>query len=669
MAPPLSGKQKKAQLQEKRHRKAAQAHSATDGAVTSVVAGGEPSSVPIPRFDSHRRVGAGENLDGGHMARRGGGRRGGAGGGGGGGGRPPKMARDTEEKQRDRAEAAVPVRYLEETTREMLVLGYSECGKSEDPREFLPLPMRPPWHKDMSLEALARSEERAYAAWLSEVEGRPGINFFEHNIETWRQLWRVCERSDIVVQVVDARFPLLLSSDALWSYVCVSLGKPMIIVLNKCDLVPRACVEAWVAFLEARTPGTHVVAYKSPQATFKGTRARSAENLRQTRRFLRFVGGLEVTKGGRKVRAKEFFDPDHILTAGLDADPTLDDRGDGGNGEDGGGDGDGESDDDEGSGSSAGAGERGASRAAGAGEEGELREERAPIGLPEDSKKHDTSLMLGFVGNPNVGKSSMINSIFAKKLVSYSRTPGHTKHFQTLFLQKRLQVCDSPGVVFPAQGTSRDLQVLAGLYPVAQLRKPFPVIRYLAERCVPRLHEYYHLPAAREPPNGWSPFTLCEVFSDVKGYHTKGGACDVSRAANHILRFALNGFPPLLTAPPGTPSGSEARRINLDEMIVKIAKRNKDEGNRAKARRTELTAGADDDGHGRDHDGSGGSSGDRDGDEDQEEDDGKWGSTPDTPSYLAKVRGKTVKKNAFAALMNSDSEQESDDDGDDGSED
>lgn len=31
---------------------------------------------------------------------------------------------------------------------------------------------------------------------------------FEKNLEVWRQLWHVRERSDIMVQIVDARNPL-----------------------------------------------------------------------------------------------------------------------------------------------------------------------------------------------------------------------------------------------------------------------------------------------------------------------------------------------------------------------------------------------------------------------------------------------------------------------------
>lgn len=79
------------------------------------------------------------------------------------------------------------------------------------------------------------------------------------------------------------------------------------------------------------------------------------------------------------------------------------------------------------------------------------------------------------IGHPNVGKSSLINSIFGKVVVSTSRTPGliftklyiyicilyiitsksinfigHTNHFQTIHLSKNIRLCDSPGLVFPS---------------------------------------------------------------------------------------------------------------------------------------------------------------------------------------------------------------------------
>ena len=63
---------------------------------------------------------------------------------------------------------------------------------------------------------------------------------------------------------------------------------------------------------------------------------------------------------------------------------------------------------------------------------------------------HTDYLTLGLVGHPNVGKSSLINSIMRRTVVSASRTPGHTKHFQTIHIAENLRLCDSPGLVFPA---------------------------------------------------------------------------------------------------------------------------------------------------------------------------------------------------------------------------
>lgn len=37
-----------------------------------------------------------------------------------------------------------------------------------------------------------------------------------------------------------------------------------------------------------------------------------------------------------------------------------------------------------------------------------------------------------------------------KTVVSASRTPGHTKHFQTIHIASNVRLCDSPGLVFPA---------------------------------------------------------------------------------------------------------------------------------------------------------------------------------------------------------------------------
>ena len=70
---------------------------------------------------------------------------------------------------------------------------------SKLPQDIL-IPRRPVWTSDMTKEQLDRGEKDAFLTWrreLAEFEEASGAIFtpFEKNIEFWRQLWRVIERS------------------------------------------------------------------------------------------------------------------------------------------------------------------------------------------------------------------------------------------------------------------------------------------------------------------------------------------------------------------------------------------------------------------------------------------------------------------------------------------
>lgn len=63
-----------------------------------------------------------------------------------------------------------------------------------------------------------------YVARRLESEEGLIVTPFEKNLEVWRQLWRVLERSDVIVQVVDARDPLFYRSEDLEEYARCSSG-------------------------------------------------------------------------------------------------------------------------------------------------------------------------------------------------------------------------------------------------------------------------------------------------------------------------------------------------------------------------------------------------------------------------------------------------------------
>jgi len=87
------------------------------------------------------------------------------------------------------------------------------------------VPRRPAWHPGMTAAELDRAEKDAFLEWrreiasLEEASGdRARVTPFEKNLEVWRQLWRVLERSHVVVQIVDARDPLFYYSEDLHGY-------------------------------------------------------------------------------------------------------------------------------------------------------------------------------------------------------------------------------------------------------------------------------------------------------------------------------------------------------------------------------------------------------------------------------------------------------------------
>jgi len=74
-----------------------------------------------------------------------------------------------------------------------------------------------------------------------------------------RQVYKVIQDSDITVEVLDARFPNLTRSNKVESFIR-KRKKPLILCLNKCDLVPRPVNKAWRNCLINIAPTVYVSA-------------------------------------------------------------------------------------------------------------------------------------------------------------------------------------------------------------------------------------------------------------------------------------------------------------------------------------------------------------------------------------------------------------------------
>lgn len=85
---------------------------------------------------------------------------------------------------------------------------------------------------------------------------------YEKNIEIWRQLWRVCENSHLLLQIVDARDPLFYRCEDLEEYLVelnqAGKGKEGIddrtswLIINKGDLIAEDLRKVWQEYLKAQ---------------------------------------------------------------------------------------------------------------------------------------------------------------------------------------------------------------------------------------------------------------------------------------------------------------------------------------------------------------------------------------------------------------------------------
>lgn len=374
-------------------------------------------------------------------------------------------------------------------------------------------PKRPDWTFSMSKEQLDQSENKSFRDFMQAIEKRhfednKQLSYCELNLETWRQLWRVLELSEVFLFVVDVRTPTLMFPPCLYDYIR-SEGKEMILVLNKIDLVPSEVTVAWKQYFMDHYPNIHIVCFTS----YPGRASPTNKSLQKRRRF----GKLRMAiHGALKVQEKCA----QIVKDKVDLSSWKEKI------------------------------ENELERCNNEEEESELEVDEEPLPDSHEDERHfdfnkverfkNGVLTVGCLGFPNAGKSSLMNALMGRKVVSVSRTPGHTKHFQTIFLTKNVRLCDCPGLVFPSC-VPRALQVLMGSYPIAQLREPYAPLRYLAERV--NLVGVLNLKDSDvDTFDEWSPIAMCDAWATQRGFLTARSARpDTYRAANNILRMALDG--------------------------------------------------------------------------------------------------------------------------------
>lgn len=163
------------------------------------------------------------------------------------------------------------------------------------------------------------------------------------------------------------------------------------------------------------------------------------------------------------------------------------------------------------------------------------------------SKLHQQSkqISVGFIGYPNTGKSSVINTLRSKKVCNVAPIAGETKVWQYITLMKKVYLIDCPGVVPPGQETDEE-KVLRGVVRVELVESPEDYIPAVLERVKTKyIERTYRV-------SDWSsPIDFLEKLAKKTGKLLKGGEPDLKAVSKMVLNDWQRGKLPFFVPPPG----------------------------------------------------------------------------------------------------------------------
>uniref|UniRef100_A0A7S2PN85 CP-type G domain-containing protein n=1 Tax=Skeletonema marinoi TaxID=267567 RepID=A0A7S2PN85_9STRA len=190
-----------------------------------------------------------------------------------------------------------------------------------------------------------------------------------------------------------------------------------------------------------------------------------------------------------------------------------------------------------------------------------------------EAKKSKTCISVGIIGYPNVGKSSILNSLKRARAVGVSPRPGFTTSLQEVVLDKNIRLIDSPGVVFDDDDTKAGAgAVLRNGIDPDSIDDPIPAIQELIGRCsMESLMMTYNVPAFPTGPEGC--MTFLAMVARSKGRVLKGGIPDKLMAGRLVIKDWNQGKIPYYSVPPNEKVDTTASNVGEAKILNQFSEK------------------------------------------------------------------------------------------------
>ena len=171
--------------------------------------------------------------------------------------------------------------------------------------------------------------------------------------------------------------------------------------------------------------------------------------------------------------------------------------------------------------------------------------------------KDKKQISVGFIGYPNVGKSSIINTLKKKQVCKVAPIPGETKVWQYITLLRNIYLIDCPGIVPPTGDSDADI-VIKGVVRAEKLAEPEMVVPELLERVK---KEYLVKTYGIGEWADWEDFL--DKLAKKYGKLLKKGEGNMRQAAVMLINDVQRGKVPYFVPPPL----KEGERVSKNDEV------------------------------------------------------------------------------------------------------
>ena len=301
---------------------------------------------------------------------------------------------------------------------------------------------------------------------------------------------QVIENSDVILEVLDARDPLICRNLELENKI-KNNKKKLILVLNKIDLIPIQNAIDWQKYLSNEFP---CILFKS-NTQIKNTNLSQSnlfdKNIKEKKEYIE-----NILKSNKSIGNEELL---NILK----------------------------------------------------------NYSRIDIGIK-------SNIVVGVIGIPNVGKSSLINSLTRGKNVGVSNIPGYTKGLQEIILDNNIRLLDCPGIVM----SNNENNILYNIIRTEDIKEPIEVVSKILKKIE---QEYflktYNLDISILKGSELTVEKIIYLVGEKMKKYKKGGIVDLDKSARIIINDWNLGKLKYYSVPPGIDKKIYDEQLKQNEII------------------------------------------------------------------------------------------------------